>query len=176
MKAQNRFWRILRQRRPRQRNRVGHAAEVVAHQRDVGRFHRHVGTGAHGEGDVGGGQRRRVVDAVAGHGDKPRFSIFAGLQFRDCRRLVARQHLGLETIDSGLAGDGGGRGGVVAGEHDDLDAELPAVAPPPPSNFRAADRRCRAGRWPRRRARRRRCSAPPARPVAPAAARCPARP
>ena len=38
-------------------------------QRDAGAFHRDVGAGAHGDADVGCGQRRRVVDAVAGHRD-----------------------------------------------------------------------------------------------------------
>ena len=42
--------------------------EVVVGQHHVGRFLGDVGAGdAHGHADVGGLQRRRVVDAVAGH-------------------------------------------------------------------------------------------------------------
>ena len=52
--------------------RVGHQRRVAAHQRDAGGVHRHVGAGAHGDADVGRGQRRRVVDAVADHRDAPR--------------------------------------------------------------------------------------------------------
>jgi hypothetical protein len=39
--------------------------QVVAHEDDVGRFHRNVGAGAEGNTDVGGCQRWRVVDTVA---------------------------------------------------------------------------------------------------------------
>jgi hypothetical protein len=47
--------------------------------------HRHVGAGAHGDADIGLGQRRRVVDAVAGHRD----DAALGLQLLDqpaCRQ------------------------------------------------------------------------------------------
>ena len=43
--------------------------DVATDQRDVGRLDGDVGTAADGEADVGGGQRRRVVDAVADHAD-----------------------------------------------------------------------------------------------------------
>jgi hypothetical protein len=68
------------------------AAEIALQQRDAGAFHRHIGAGAHGDADIGGGQRRGVVDAVAGHGDDP-----AGLlQLCDHGALLIRQHLGLD--------------------------------------------------------------------------------
>ena len=42
--------------------------EIVGHQGDVGGLERHVGAGdAHRDPDVGRGERRRVVDAVADH-------------------------------------------------------------------------------------------------------------
>jgi hypothetical protein len=53
----------------RQRERVHHAAQVARHQHDVGRLDGDVGAGADGDADVGLGQRRRVVDAVADEGD-----------------------------------------------------------------------------------------------------------
>ena len=46
----------------------GSFRQVVAHQGDVGGLERGVAAGrAHRDADVGGGQRRRVVDAVADH-------------------------------------------------------------------------------------------------------------
>jgi hypothetical protein len=50
--------------------RVGHQRRVAAHQRDAGRMHGHVGAGGHRDAHVGGGQRGRIVDAVA-HGHAP---------------------------------------------------------------------------------------------------------
>ena len=70
--------------------RVGHQARVAAHQRDAGGLHRHVGAGRHGDADVGRGQRRRVVDAVADH----RHHLAGGAQLLHHGRLVGRQHLG----------------------------------------------------------------------------------
>ena len=56
-------------RRAAQTARAHDAAQVALDQRDAGALHRHVGAGAHRDADVGLRQRRRVVDAVAGHGD-----------------------------------------------------------------------------------------------------------
>ena len=87
-------------------------------QRDAGAFHRDVGAGSHGDADFGGGERRRVVDAVAGHRDDP-----SGLlQFCDHRALLIGQHFRLDVGDAEAARDGVRRGPVVAGQHDDLDA------------------------------------------------------
>jgi len=49
----------------RQPDRVGHAAQVVAEQDHVGGADRHVGAGAEGEPEVGGGQRRAVNQRAA---------------------------------------------------------------------------------------------------------------
>ena len=54
-------------------------AEVAFHQRDAGALHGHVGAGAHGDADVGLGERRRVVDAVARHRHDAALA---------CRRLI----------------------------------------------------------------------------------------
>ena len=62
------FARMLRDGRAAQPQRVGNLQQLVGHQRDVGRLERRVGAGhAHRDPDVGGRQRRRVVDAVADH-------------------------------------------------------------------------------------------------------------
>ena len=45
------------------------APEVAAEQRHARAFDRDIRARAHRDADVGGGERRRVVDAVAGHGD-----------------------------------------------------------------------------------------------------------
>ena len=49
--------------------RAHDAAQVALHQRDARALHRDVGAGAHRDADVRLRQRRRVVDAVAGHRD-----------------------------------------------------------------------------------------------------------
>ena len=46
-----------------------HAARVVGGQHDAGGLDRDVGAGADRDADVGAGQRRGVVDAVADHRD-----------------------------------------------------------------------------------------------------------
>ena len=90
-------------------------AQVALHQRDAGALHRHVGAGAHRDADVGLRQRRRVVDAVAGHGDHAAL----GLQALDDRRLLLGQHLGLDLVDAHGARDGLGGRAAVAGQHHD---------------------------------------------------------
>ena len=47
----------------------GYAEYCTAHEGQVGGFDRDVRTGAHGQAEVGLGQGRGVVDAVADHGD-----------------------------------------------------------------------------------------------------------
>ena len=51
-------------------DRLDDRAEIVVEQHDGGRFARHVGAApAHRDADMGRLQRRRIVDAVAGHRD-----------------------------------------------------------------------------------------------------------
>ena len=83
-----------------------------------GALHGDVGAGAHGDADVGRGERRRVVDAVAGHGDDAALRLVA---LHD-RALLVGQDLGLDLLDAELAGDRLGGRPVVAGEHHDADA------------------------------------------------------
>ena len=67
MKAQNRFHLIVVSVRLLSCDRLRHAAQVAAHQRDVGGLHRHIGARADRDAHIGLRQRRRVVDAVADH-------------------------------------------------------------------------------------------------------------
>ena len=84
----------------------------------AGAFHCDVRAGAHGDADIGRRQRRRVVDAVAGHGDHPPLAAQA---LHDVR-LALGQDLGLHVVDPELSGDRLRRRAVVAGQHDDADA------------------------------------------------------
>ena len=61
------------------------------------------------------GERRGVVDAVAGHGH----DVALGLQALDHLAFLIGQDLGLDLVEIQLAPDGLGRGAVVAGQHDD---------------------------------------------------------
>ena len=78
--------------------RAHDAAQIALDQRHVGALHRHVGAGAHGDADVGLRQRRRVVDAVAGHGHDAPFL----LQALHRLGLLLRQHLGDHLVDAEL--------------------------------------------------------------------------
>ena len=60
---------------------------------------RDVGAGAHGDADVGFGQRRRVVHAVARHGD----DAALGPELPDDAVLVLGQDIGLDLVDAELA-------------------------------------------------------------------------
>ena len=71
-------------------------------QRDAGALDRDVGAGAHGDADVGGGERGRVVDAVARHGDDAALAAAA----RSTTALLSLgQHLGLDLVDAEPARD-----------------------------------------------------------------------
>ena len=132
----------------------------------------------HGDADIGLRQRRRVVGAVAAHGDQPALCLLRA----DVAQLVLGGRLGDEVVDAGLRGDRGGGDGVVAGDHHRLDAHAAqlrealldvrldhvlqvddAEQPAAVRHGRAACRR--SGRCARRRrgrpaARRRRCRCP----------------
>ena len=94
------------------------ADQIAFQQRDACAFHRNVSARSHGNADFSRRERRRVVDAVAGHRDDP-----AGLlQFCHHRALLVGQHFRLDVGDAEAFCDGVRRGPVVAGQHDDLDA------------------------------------------------------
>ena len=76
------------------------------------------GAGVHGDADVGLGERRRVVGAVAAHGDE----LALGLLVADQAELLLRRRLGEEIVDAGLRGDRRRGHRVVAGDHHGADA------------------------------------------------------
>ena len=76
------------------------AREIAGQQRHAGALDRHVGAAAHGDADIGRGQRRRVVDAVADHGDAAALAA----QPLHHLALALRQHARLDLVDTELRG------------------------------------------------------------------------
>jgi len=102
---------------------VGHQRRVAAHQRDAGRMHGHVGAGGHGNAHIRGGQRRRVVDAVAHHCHASAALIKLILEPCHDGGLVFGQDLGMHDVNAELPGNRFGAAAVVAGQHGGLDAQ-----------------------------------------------------
>ena len=96
---------------------LGRVAVQVDH---VAGFARRLGAGVHGHAHVGLGQRRRVVGAVAGHGDQ----VALGLFLADALEFVLRRGLGDEIIHARFGGDGRGGQRIVAGDHHGADPHL----------------------------------------------------
>ena len=76
-----------------------------------------LGAAVHRHRDVGLGECRGVVGAVAGH----RHQAALRLVFADQLELGFGRRFGEEIVDPGLGGDGGGGQAVVAGDHHRLD-------------------------------------------------------
>ena len=71
--------------------RADDAAQVALDQRDAGALDGDVGAGAHGDADVRPRERRRVVDAVAGHGDDAAACLELGDHAAPCPRAGPRR-------------------------------------------------------------------------------------
>jgi hypothetical protein len=72
----------------------------------------------HGDADLGRGQRRSVVDAIAGHcHNSPRLAKLV-----DHGARLIRQHLGFDVGNAEPLGHRVRGGAIVDGQHDDLDA------------------------------------------------------
>ena len=69
------FWRILPHHAPRQVDHVGNVLDAAMKHRRISRLQGHVGAAPHGDADVGGGERRRIIDAVADLGDDKAFGL-----------------------------------------------------------------------------------------------------
>ena len=90
--------------------------KFVGHQRDVGRLERRVAAHrAHHDADIGGGQRGRVVHAVADHRDR----AVAPRRDSTADDLVRRQLPRSHVVDAELRSGGARRGVVIAGDHRD---------------------------------------------------------
>src|SRR3546814_16227934 len=108
--------------------RAHDAGQVALDEGNAGALDRDVGAGAHGDADIGLRQSRRIIHAVAGHGDDPAF----GLVLLHDRALFLRHHPGLALIIAELARNGLGGRPVVSGEPD----APPAVRAALPSSLR----------------------------------------
>ena len=91
--------------------------QIALDERDGRALHGDVGAGAHGDADLGLRERRRIVDAVAGHRDKAALV----LKRLHRRHFLIRHHLGDHVVDPELARDRKGRRAAVAGQHHRLD-------------------------------------------------------
>ena len=120
------FWRMMASVRRECSISQGSLREVVGHERDVGGLDRGVAArGAHRDAEARPRHGRRVVDAVADHGDGPVLRD----QILDRPDLVLGQQLGMDLVDADLARDRLGGRPVVAGQHDQvLDPARPQIA------------------------------------------------
>ena len=92
---------------------VDHVGRVLGRRRPA----------VHRQADVGLGERRGVVGAVAGHRDE----VALGLLRPDERDLLLGRGLRDEVVDAGFLGDRRGRPRVVAGDHHRPDAHPPEL-------------------------------------------------
>ncbi len=92
----------------------------------VAGFARGLGAGIHGDTDVGLRQRRRIVGAVAAHGDKLALCLLGADQLE----LLLRRRLREEIVDAGFRRDCRRGHGVVAGDHDGADAHATQFGKP----------------------------------------------
>ena len=76
---------------------------------------RDVSARPHRDADMGSGQSRRIVDAVARHGNHLAFFLQAFYQ----RELALRRDLAQHLVNAELAGDRARRAQAVASGHDD---------------------------------------------------------
>ena len=95
-------------------------AQIASEQSDAGALHRDIRAGAHRDANIGRGQGRRVIDSIAGHGD----DLLSFAQFPDALVLMLRLDPRFDFVNPEFPRDGSRRPLVVAGEHNDLDAEL----------------------------------------------------
>ena len=164
---------IVRSVRRERRSASAASAQVAGDEREVGGLDRDVGAGPDRHPEVGLGERRRVVDAVADHRDD------AALAPAGARTTAAFSAGSTSAMTSSMpirVGDGARGRLVVAGQQDRAQAEL---AQPPHRLARArldARRRRRTAPAPRRPSRRRSpCGPRPRRRRARARARAAAR-
>jgi hypothetical protein len=81
-------------------------------------LHGDICSGAHCHADIGFGEGRGVVDAIAGHGDRAAF----GSQAPDNGILLFREHLGFDFGDPEFPGDRLRGCTIIAGEHHDANS------------------------------------------------------
>ena len=94
-----------------------HFANVVCHQRDIGRFNCGVGShGSHSDAVMRARHRRSVIHTIPDHRD----SAILCHQFLNGGDLVLGQEFGAHLVDPHISGNRPCRCRVVAGKHHDL--------------------------------------------------------
>src|SRR5690606_8750657 len=91
---------------------VGRRGEVAPDQGEVTGLDRDVGAGSHREPEVGGGERRGIVDAVTDHGD----DLALGLESAYDVDLVGGQDARDDALDPDRGRDGTRCALVVTGD------------------------------------------------------------
>ena len=99
-------------------DQLGGIAVQIDH---IARFARRHGAGVHGDTDIRLGQGRRIIRAVAAHGDKLALRLLVANELE----LHLRRRLGKEIIHPRFRRDGSGGQRIVAGDHHRADAHLP---------------------------------------------------
>lgn len=97
---------------------VGHTSEIGSQQDDSSSFTRYVRGSRDGNPQIGSGQCRAVVDAIADERDL----TTGGAELSEGVGLAFGTDAGMDEfgIDAGLAGDGLGGEGMIAGKHSNL--------------------------------------------------------
>lgn len=88
-------------------------ADFGMHEDDVSCFYRRIGAAVHGSPDIGTGQDRRIIDAVADEHDRTVFLT----KFIHLLNLILRQELSPDVVDTGLGCDVIGSLLRITGKH-----------------------------------------------------------
>ena len=97
---------------------LGDLQGVVVHQHHVRRLNGGIGAhGTHGDADIGTGQHRGIVDAVAHEGQ---LAVGVAQQALHLRHLIRRQQLTVYLVHAQFSGHVVGHPPDIAGEHDGL--------------------------------------------------------
>ena len=108
------------QRRAAQADGRRHIGQTAFHQHHIRRVNGNIRARTDGNADIGAGQGRCVVDAVAHHNDLPFL-----LQLADHAFLSVGKDACNHLIHAGLCADGSGGAFIIAGEHHHMDAHIP---------------------------------------------------
>src|SRR6266567_7542349 len=98
--------------------------QVAFHECDTCALDRDIGSCAHGDSDIGGGQGRRIVDTIPSHRDDGAFRF----KFSNDIDLFIWHHFGAELVDAQFARNRFGRSTIVARAHDYLQVHLVKLA------------------------------------------------
>src|SRR6266496_164579 len=96
------------------------AAKVAFDEGNAGTFNCDIGAGAHCDANVSGGERGRVVDAVAGH----RYDVALLTEFLHALMFALRFDASFHLVEAKSPGHGVGGALVVAGQHENLESQL----------------------------------------------------